>query len=460
MSDKIRFQYQSIDYSEESSKSMKMMGFADSFVLNDLRINDPLSTSTKGHLECGTLYVFTPSKLYPQLTLYNEKFSSTKKFLIRKKSIFAVLSSENSWRQITCRGYEGWIKLSDSLTELNHLERTEGYSNYEDWRGNNHFYFEGRIMLGSDSKCFLMTNIGLLGVSLVFFFAVLPGVFYYWTIMALSVCLFVYSEINLWLVATTEPGIIPRNPSYITPSLPDGASTVEPLGYKFCKTCNLYRPPRTKHCSFCQNCVEGFDHHCPFTSNCVGKRNIQFFFHFIISLTVYALVLCLSSLGVLIQNILSRDGRNVAFGSRYIQTIFNYPSTFVVFIVAFVASCLLLPFLRYHLHIAAIGQTTNEKIKKVYKEIPNPYDQGCSKNCYSRVFCNIRGLQKENKSKIFNIRERFTTEDYLQTNVSPDLLSHIPYIKYTAVSNGEGYQTFDERNNTFSDEESPLVREQ
>jgi hypothetical protein len=69
--------------------------------------------------------------------------------------------------------------------------------------------------------------------------------------------------INLWLSATVEPGIIPRNEPTVRARLPDGAETSGMNAWKFCETCNIYRPPRSKHCSQCQNCVDLFDHHCP-----------------------------------------------------------------------------------------------------------------------------------------------------------------------------------------------------
>ena len=53
-----------------------------------------------------------------------------------------------------------------------------------------------------------------------------------------------------------------------------------------CVTCHIIKPPKTSHCRFCDNCIQGLDHHCFFISNCVGKRNHKFFFLFLICGTI------------------------------------------------------------------------------------------------------------------------------------------------------------------------------
>ena len=47
-----------------------------------------------------------------------------------------------------------------------------------------------------------------------------------------------------------------------------------------CVTCHIIKPPKTSHCRFCDNCIQGLDHHCFFISNCVGIRNHKDFFFF------------------------------------------------------------------------------------------------------------------------------------------------------------------------------------
>ena len=135
------------------------------------------------------------------------------------------------------------------------VERTT-YRRYEEWKGKNHFFFDGTFMLGSDAKFFVITNILTLIPSLLFFFFVVPGLENSEGILAALVTLLLIALVNLWQAAFFEPGIIPRIPKHETPERPPAGSPMGENGWKLCETCNVYRPPRAKHCTFCDNCVE------------------------------------------------------------------------------------------------------------------------------------------------------------------------------------------------------------
>ncbi|OIR58662.1 MAG: zf-DHHC-domain-containing protein [Amphiamblys sp. WSBS2006] len=119
---------------------------------------------------------------------------------------------------------------------------------------------------------------------------------------------------------------------------------------KHCSTCNIFRPPKTVHCSECDCCVEMFDHHCDFFGNCIGKRNASKFCLFLF----LAVVLCFLALAV-VAIVLSEALRNPLLGAVLL------PAAIAVYLVllASMAGFLLVR----QLHYLRWNTTTSEQIK-------------------------------------------------------------------------------------------------
>jgi hypothetical protein len=55
------------------------------------------------------------------------------------------------------------------------------------------------------------------------------------------------------------------------------------INWRYCFKCNHIRPPRSHHCSICDQCVMRMDHHCPWVGNCVGIANHKLFWNFLLN---------------------------------------------------------------------------------------------------------------------------------------------------------------------------------
>ncbi|KAL7575232.1 hypothetical protein ACA910_018714 [Epithemia clementina (nom. ined.)] len=213
---------------------------------------------------------------------------------------------------------------------------------------------------------------------------------------------------TLWKTAVSDPGILPPLSSPLKPPAPPLSSLGGPAGYRYCSTCNIFRPPRSKHCNSCNCCVSKFDHHCPWTGNCIGERNHRVFFCFLLSIT--SLLMLVSAVSVRLLwtayqyiSIADTPGIGPVLKLKY-QDFFAYSERtshrlwdailsmpLVCLFGIFILLCTwsLLSLLGYHAAIITVAQTTNERVRGVYRHggAVNPNDHGCWHNWCRSFWC-------------------------------------------------------------------------
>uniref|UniRef100_A0A672GGH7 Palmitoyltransferase n=1 Tax=Salarias fasciatus TaxID=181472 RepID=A0A672GGH7_SALFA len=271
--------------------------------------------------------------------------------------------------------------------------------------GKNRFYCGGRIIVARQSGVLPLTLGLILVTSGLFFIFDCPFLVKHLTscIPVIGGVLFVFVLITLLQTSFTDPGILPR-------ATPDEAADVEKqigkdntgntsyrppprtkevlinqqvVKLKYCFTCKMFRPPRTSHCSLCDNCVERFDHHCPWVGNCVGKRNYRFFYTFIVSLSFLTAFI----FGCVTTHLALSTCSWRASGCLYLVT--HRPLELVI---CFFSVWSILGLSGFHTYLVASNLTTNEDIKgswsgKSGEDVTNPYShRNICVNCCS-VLC-------------------------------------------------------------------------
>eukprot|EP00656_Telonema_subtile_P044621 TRINITY_DN5087_c0_g1_i1.p1 TRINITY_DN5087_c0_g1~~TRINITY_DN5087_c0_g1_i1.p1 ORF type:complete len:408 (-),score=72.21 TRINITY_DN5087_c0_g1_i1:257-1480(-) len=271
---------------------------------------------------------------------------------------------------------------SDNDLELGELEASPGAPGvalWTLWPGNNKFYCDGRIMAGPENVPFSVTC-GLMTVPVLLYLGfVVPGLVsrnggFIWC--ALLAVVGLGSMLGTLTVChTTDPGIIPREPTpekrpprILNKKLAD--NSIE--RWRWCDTCNVYRPPRCHHCSDCDNCVDGFDHHCPWVGNCIAARNYKYFFFFLISTSLMLAFVFGTSLYYFM--IIKTDSDDIG------ETIANAPVALGLMIYCGVVFLPVMCLASYHCNIISSGQTTKEEVKQLHQDSVNLNDHGCCTN--------------------------------------------------------------------------------
>jgi palmitoyltransferase ZDHHC9/14/18 len=155
---------------------------------------------------------------------------------------------------------------------------------------------------------------------------------------------------------------------------------------KYCKTCNIWRPPRAHHCRVCDNCVETQDHHCVWLNNCVGRRNYRYFFAFVMTSTILSLLLFGASLA---QVLVYKDRHRITFG----QSISHFRVPFAMMIYGILAAPYPAALAVYHLFLIGRGETTREYLnsqKFPKKDRHRPFTQGNVFKNWLVVICRPR----------------------------------------------------------------------
>ena len=171
----------------------------------------------------------------------------------------------------------------------------------------------------------------------------------------------------------SDPGIIPRQRAdyfhNVNRPILKYVINGHLLTLNYCNSCAAYRPPRTSHCSLCDNCVQRFDHHCLWLGTCIGKRNYRYFYFLTGSINLSALFQICFSLYYIINH--TKHLVNKESYSKLILWGLSALSLYdLLFAIFFVGKLFIL-----HTYLVCQSKTFYENIKKKFRKIPkiNPF---------------------------------------------------------------------------------------
>ena len=194
----------------------------------------------------------------------------------------------------------------------------------------------------------------------------------YFPIIVTSI-LYIIEILSTILGGFSDPGIMPRQRKdyYYNTNKPSLKYVINGhiLTLNYCYSCSSFRPPRTSHCSLCDNCVQRFDHHCQWLGTCIGKRNYRYFYFLTSSLNISALFQIFFSLYYIIKYVkkfANKEDYNTLILWGFVSVSF-YDLLFVIF---FTGKLFLL-----HTYLVFSSKTFYENIKKKFRKVPgiNPF---------------------------------------------------------------------------------------
>ena len=184
------------------------------------------------------------------------------------------------------------------------------------------------------------------------------GVVVFWQMLSLTITTFM------------DPGIIPRvyddeaiDENFLSPMYRHVEVRGVDVRQKWCTTCHFYRPPRSSHCSICDNCVQDFDHHCPWVNNCIGRRNYRYFLTFMFTSCANLATICVQCV---VYVVLNTD--KLSEVSAVLSII---DAVLLCAVLVLVLGCT-----GYQCMLVKNGLSTNEQITGKFTGVVSPYKRG------------------------------------------------------------------------------------
>eukprot|EP00451_Oxyrrhis_marina_P008745 CAMPEP_0204324726 /NCGR_PEP_ID=MMETSP0469-20131031/10458_1 /ASSEMBLY_ACC=CAM_ASM_000384 /TAXON_ID=2969 /ORGANISM="Oxyrrhis marina" /LENGTH=361 /DNA_ID=CAMNT_0051306437 /DNA_START=75 /DNA_END=1160 /DNA_ORIENTATION=- len=245
--------------------------------------------------------------------------------------------------------------------------------------GNTRFLCGGRLTIGADCGAFAVGAWVMIVLPSILFHVNTAVYFFDDTpvVITIGLVLTVISVVSFVCTVFSDPGVLPRreDPKETFDEAAHLSRRQSPprtqnvivhgnaVTLKWCHTCNIYRPPRSSHCSVCDTCVERFDHHCPWVGNCIGQRNYYLFYTFVTS-TAILTVYCFSFVVAHVcRRVDERHGDTEDLGKELLQVL---QDEWASAIVAGFTLCIMwftCGLFGYHTYLIATSQTTYEQLR-------------------------------------------------------------------------------------------------
>ena len=145
--------------------------------------------------------------------------------------IVTCFGQHGSWLRVFWDGRFGWLDRRGAHGwSVRPLEPNKVCAKHEEWPGDNAFFASGRVVIGADLTGFAFTNVISSLPTAVFASQTCAGHGGAATTLlrAATAALWVVVMSLLWRAAVADPGMLPRNPVHVPPTLPRNTEQDEP----------------------------------------------------------------------------------------------------------------------------------------------------------------------------------------------------------------------------------------